>query len=80
MILFVAILLAVLAVLSLESVAVMVIWNYLAPEVIPTSDIDFWQALAIVALSYLLLRGSGVSQGSSEARKTKKALDTSTGS
>lgn len=75
MILFIAVLIAAVLVLSLEALAVMITWNYLAPEVIPTSDIDFWQALAVVVLSYLLFRGSGVVQGSSDSKKSRKALD-----
>ena len=49
-----AILIAVILLLTLESLVVMWLWNYLSPEILPLSDMDFWQSLALVVLTSLL--------------------------
>ena len=58
----VAVLAAVVAVLALLSVAVMLLWNSLVPELFRGPRLEYWQALGLLLLSRILfggLRGRG---------------------
>ena len=58
----VAVLAAVVAVLALLSLAVMLLWNSLVPELFRGPRLEYWQALGLLLLSRILfggLRGRG---------------------
>jgi hypothetical protein len=58
----VAVLAAVAAVLALLSLAVMLLWNSLVPELFRGPRLEYWQALGLLLLSRILfggLRGRG---------------------
>jgi hypothetical protein len=58
----VAVLAAVIAVLALLSLAVMLLWNSLVPELFHAPPLQYWQALGLLLLSRILfggLRGRG---------------------
>ena len=44
---------------------VMLLWNWLAPELFGLRTINFWQALGLLALCRILFGGFGLSGGSS---------------
>lgn len=50
----IAVILAIVTVLAIEGAIVMFLWNYLSPEIIPTGDMSFLQAVALVVLTSLL--------------------------
>jgi hypothetical protein len=52
----------VLALLALGSVAVMVLWNWLVPALLGVGGVSFLQAAGLLALSRILLGGSGVAR------------------
>ena len=57
-----AVLAAVIAVLALLSLAVMLLWNSLVPELFHGPPLQYWQALGLLLLSRILfgsLRGRG---------------------
>lgn len=57
-----AVLAAVVAVLALLSLAVMLLWNSLVPELFRGPRLEYWQALGLLLLSRILfggLRGRG---------------------
>jgi hypothetical protein len=57
-----AVLAAVTAVLALLSLAVMMLWNSLVPELFHGPSLEYWQALGLLLLSRILfggLRGRG---------------------
>lgn len=49
----------ILLFVSLASFVVMSLWNYLMPHIFHLTEINFWQALAILVLSKLLFGGFG---------------------
>jgi hypothetical protein len=49
--------LLVAAVLALSSFVVMALWNWLMPDIFGLRTITFWQALGLLVLSKVLLRG-----------------------
>ena len=58
----IAVLAAVIAVLGLLSLAVMLLWNSLVPELFHGPPLQYWQALGLLLLSRILfggLRGRG---------------------
>jgi hypothetical protein len=58
----IAVLAAVIAVMGLLSLAVMLLWNALVPQLFHGPPLQFWQALGLLLLSRILfggLRGRG---------------------
>ena len=53
----VAVLAAVIAVLALLSLAVMLLWNSLVPELFRGPALQYWQAFGLLLLSRILLGG-----------------------
>jgi hypothetical protein len=51
--------LLMLAFLALLSFAVMLLWNWLLPDIARLPEITFWQALGLLALSRILFGGLG---------------------
>lgn len=50
--------LAIVAALALVlGVAVMLLWNWLMPEIFSLTTISYWQAVGLVLLSHLLFKG-----------------------
>ena len=45
---------------------VMLLWNWLMPELFGLSTISFWQAIGLLLLSALLLKSTGSSSSSSK--------------
>lgn len=76
MIMVIAVICALVVVLSIEGLAVMYLWNYLAPSVIPLHDISFFQSVAVVVLTSILfgniLKGTQSSGKSLSDKDTKK--------
>ena len=50
---------------ALGGLVVMLLWNWLAPELFGFRAINFWQALGLLALCRILFGGFGLSGGSS---------------
>lgn len=69
----IAVFIALAVIVSVESVIIMFLWNYLAPSIIPLSDISFLQAVALTILSAFLFGGMSnyMARGSD-----KKSIDT----
>jgi len=53
----VAVLAAIIAVLALLSLAVMLLWNSLVPELFHGPSLRYWQALGLLVLSRILFGG-----------------------
>src|SRR5699024_11547140 len=62
-----------LIVLAIFSVAVMLLWNWLIPEIFGLPIISFWQALGLLALSRILF-GGFVKGGCNKRKKIKNHL------
>lgn len=58
---FLAVIIAIL-VAAIIALPVMLLWNYVVPEVFGLKEINFWQALAISLLSSLLIQSSSNSK------------------
>jgi hypothetical protein len=55
----------------------MLLWNWLMPEIFGLKTVSYWQAWGLLALSCILfgrIGGSGSSSGSKSDRKRKKEL------
>jgi len=50
---------------------VMLLWNWLAPELFGLRTINFWQALGLLALCRILFGGFGLSGGSSDRSRRR---------
>ena len=57
--------------IALFTLAVMILWNWLIPEIFGLSTINYWQALGILALSKLLFAGFGDAHHAHGDRKKK---------
>jgi hypothetical protein len=64
-----------LGLLALAGWVIMLLWNWLMPEIFGLKAINYWQAWGLFALSSILFKGWGSSSGSSD-RKRKKHLKT----
>jgi hypothetical protein len=56
---------------------VMLLWNWLMPEIFGLKSVTYWQAWGLLALSCILfgrIGGSGSSSGSKSDRRRKKEL------
>lgn len=74
----IAVLVALAVVVALEGVVVMVLWNYLAPDVLPLNDIGFWEAIALSILAAILFGNVGKSVTSNKSnRSNNKTVDKS---
>ena len=51
---------------------VMLLWNWLAPELFGLRTINFWQALGLLALCRILFGGFGLSGGSSDRSRRRR--------
>jgi hypothetical protein len=50
---------------------VMHLWNWLAPELFGLRQIDFWQALGLLALCRILFGGFGLGGGGNRSRRQR---------
>ena len=57
--------------IGLFTLAVMLLWNWLMPELFNLSTIDFWQAMGLLALSKIFFSGFGGAHHSYEKKKKK---------
>jgi hypothetical protein len=55
---------------------VMLLWNWLMPEIFGLKQLNYWQAWGLLILSWILFKGLGSSAGSSGSteRKRKREL------
>ena len=63
-----AIAVAVIALIAVFSWVVMLLWNYLVPELFHGPVLGYWQAFGLLALCRILFGGGGRGLGSSHAR------------
>jgi hypothetical protein len=53
---------------------VMLLWNWLMPDIFGLKKISYWQGWGLVLLSSILFKGGGGSKGDRTDRKRKKEL------
>ena len=54
---------------------VMLLWNWLAPTLFGLRQINFWQALGLLALCRILFGGLGLGGGSHRARSRRRMAE-----
>ena len=66
-----------IALLAVFGLFVMLLWNWLMPDIFGLKQVSYWQAWGLLVLSWILFKGFGASAGSSSAsteRKRKQQL------
>ena len=65
-----------IALLALFGLAVMLLWNWLMPEIFGLPKLDYWKAWGLLVLSWILFKGVNFGETSSAStdRKRKKQL------
>jgi hypothetical protein len=65
-----------IALLALFGLFVMLLWNWLMPDLFGLKQLNYWQAWGLLVLSWILFKGFGSSAGSSGSteRKRKRQL------
>ena len=58
--------------LALCGWVVMLLWNWLMPEIFGLKRLDFWQAWGILALSTILFKGFGSGGGDNRRNRKRK--------
>lgn len=64
-----------LGLVALMPWALLLLWNWLMPELFGLKTVDYWQALGLLALSFLLfhrLGGGGSGEAKTERRRKKE--------
>ncbi len=63
-----------IALLALFGWFVMLLWNWLMPDIFGLKQLNYWQAWGLLILCSILFKGFGSSSSSSTERKRKKQL------
>lgn len=61
-----------LALFALFGWIVMLLWNWLMPDIFGLKQVTYWQAWGIMLLSSILFKGMGGNRGPSEKKRKRK--------
>jgi hypothetical protein len=63
-----------IALMALFGLLVMVLWNWLMPEIFSLPKIDYWKAWGLLVLSWILFKGINFGDNNTTERKRKREL------